>query len=764
MQELEPLQQTAVYVVLGISLLGIVYAFILRSQIMAQDKGTPKMQEIWGVIHAAASAYVGRQLRMGAIAVAIVALVLGASAYLMPPSNVAVAQFGSPEAAKLWLAGGRALACVVGAILAFVISMVGMGVAVESNVRVTAAARKGYKPALQIAYNAASVSGMLTVGLGLLGATLIFWLAGAVSPDLLLGFGVGGALIALLMRVGGGIYAKAADVAADLMRTVEPDMPQNDPRNAAVVADLVGDTVADCAGTSADTFESAELALVAALFLGFVLGDAMRGSIGDQQYDWRFVIFPLLLRAVGLLASIIGNSFVRTDEKRRNAMAAMNRGFYLAAGVAVAGAAGATAFFMRDPQTSVIDWRPLIATLAGVVLVLILGKLTEYFTSTHFKPVKETSKHSQTGPATNILSGLALGMESSAWSILVIAGAAFTPVLLYAGEPAETQVVAILYGIALTGIGMVLLTGNTVSMGSFGPIADNAYRIGEMAGLDKNARNVMEDLDAVGNTTRVVAKGIAAAAALFAVLALYGAFLTYINIPLAQANLPTIPALDIALPEILIGLFIGAAIPFLFASFTLRAVLRAAFQMLSSVRRQFQNAGIEENPDATRTVLVATSSAQKELLSLGLIALLVPLLLGGLLGLAPLGAFLAGMMITTQLMAAFQSNAGGAWDNAKKYIEEGNYGGKHSDAHQSALIGYTVSTPLKDATGPALNPLLKLSTLVALLSAPLLVMSDRGNPVLLGVMLVCGIALIWAIWQTKREMATESIKARISAN
>ncbi|WP_129632044.1 sodium-translocating pyrophosphatase [Candidatus Oscillochloris fontis] len=754
MQELEPLQQTAVYVVLGISLLGIAYAFILRSQILAQDKGTAKMQEVWGFIKSGANAYLSRQFRTIAILIAVLTFVLGASVFVIPPTTEAVERFGTPEAAKMWVALGRAVAFLMGSLFSYTVGFVGMNVAVEGNVRVAAASRKGYNPALQIAYKSGSVTGMLTVGLGLLGGTLIFMVFGIAAPDALLGFGFGGSLIAFFMRVGGGIYTKAADVGADLVGKVEAGIPEDDPRNAAVIADLVGDNVGDCAGMAADVFESFEVTLVSALILGLVLGDAVRGTLGDGQYDLRFIIFPLVLRAIGVVASVIGNSFVRTDEKRRNAMAAMNRGFYVAAGIAVLAGAAATPFFMVDQTTGVVDWRPFLAVLSGVILALVLDKLTEYFTSTHFGPVKETSKQSQTGAATNILSGLALGMESSVWAILVIAGSIFSSVLIYAGEPVATQFTAVLYGVSLTGIGMLLLTGNTISMDSFGPISDNANGIGEMAGLDKNARNVMDDLDAVGNTTKAVTKGIAIGSAVIAAVALYGSFFTDVNKVLVQVGQEAITSINIAAPDVFIGLMIGGAIPFLISALTIRAVSRAAAQIVNEVRRQFRIPGIMEGkvtPDYERAVTISTTAAQKELISLGIIAVIVPILVGFLLGVAPLGGFLAGIILSGQLMAVFQSNAGGAWDNAKKYIEEGNYGGKHSESHKASVVGDTVGDPLKDTAGPALNPMIKVINMVALIIAPIVVTIDRQSPAVLGSMLVCGIALIWAIWQSKRE-------------
>jgi len=758
-------EKGAVLAVLAIAILGIAYAFILRAQILSQDKGTARMQEVWGFIKSGANAYLSRQFRTIIILIVVLTFVLAASVLIVPPSEEAKRVFGSESAATLWVAIGRAIAFLMGSLFSYSVGFVGMNVAVEGNVRVAAAARKSYNDAMRTAYRSGTVTGMLTVGLGLLGGSLIFMVFGIAAPDALLGFGFGGSLIALFMRVGGGIYTKAADVGADLIGKVEAGIPEDDPRNAAVIADLVGDNVGDCAGMAADVFESFEVTIVSALILGLVLGDVARGTLGDGQYDLRFVIFPLILRGIGVIGSVIGNTIVRTDETRRNAMAAMNRGFYLAAIVSVLGFAGVSLFYMVDPNTGLVDWRPFLATVSGILLAIVLDKVTEYFTSTHFSPVKETSKASLTGSATNILSGLALGMESSVWAAVVIALSILSSVIIYSGitDPV-IQFTSILYGVALTGIGMLTLTGNTISMDSFGPISDNANGIGEMAGLDKNARNVMDDLDAVGNTTKAVTKGIAIGSAVIAAVALFGSFLTDTGKVQAQLGQPVLSGINVATPLVFIGLLIGGAVPLLFSSLTIRAVARAAAQIVNEVRRQFKIPGIMEGtktPDYAQAVSISTTAAQKELVSLGLIAVLVPILVGFLLGVEALGGFLAGIILSGQLMAVFQANAGGAWDNAKKYIEEGNFGGKHSEPHKAAVVGDTVGDPLKDTAGPALNPMIKVINLVSLIIAPIIV-SVRLQGIGVGLivaMLICAVALIWAIWQSKREavgLATET--------
>jgi K(+)-stimulated pyrophosphate-energized sodium pump len=764
MQDLTTFESVAIWLVLVISVLGIAYAFWLRSQILVEEKGTERMQEVWGFIKAGANAYLSQQFRTILVLIVVLTFVLAASVIIVPPTREAIERFGSEETATLYVAIGRAIAFLMGSVFSYTVGYVGMNVAVEGNVRVAAASMKGYNPAMRIAYRSGTVTGMLTVGLGLLGGTLIFIVFGIAAPDALLGFGFGGSLIALFMRVGGGIYTKAADVGADLVGKVEAGIPEDDPRNAAVIADLVGDNVGDCAGMAADVFESFEVTIVSALILGLVLGDVSRGVVGDGLYDLRFVIFPLILRGIGVIASLIGNTIVRTDETRRDAMGAMNRGFYLAAAVSTVGFAIITSLYMKDPDSGALDWRPFLATIAGIILAIALDKLTEYFTSWHFSPVREVSRASISSSATNILSGLALGLESSVWAIVVIALSVLSSVLIYANEPAATQFTAILYGVSLTGIGMLTLTGNTISMDSFGPISDNANGIGEMAGLGENARRVMDDLDAVGNTTKAVTKGIAIGSAVIAALALFGSYLTDVGkvqqelIEKGTASIVKLEGINVAAPTVFIGLMIGGAIPFLFSSLTIRAVSRAASQIVAEVRRQFRIPGLMEGevmPDYARAVSISTTAAQKELVSLGLIAVLVPILVGFLLGVEALGGFLAGIILTGQLMAVFQANAGGAWDNAKKYIEDGNFGGKHSEAHKASVVGDTVGDPLKDTAGPALNPMIKVINLVSLIIAPVIVaLRLPDEPLGIGILLgmgVCLVALGWAIWQSKRE-------------
>ena len=753
---LSTFEQTAVWAVLLIAILGLVYAEILRRQILAQDTGTDEMRRYWGYIRDGAQAYLGRQLRTIAILIVVLTVLLFLSVLIIPPSPQSQQVWGT--SATIAVAIGRSLAFLVGASFSYLVGAIGMNVAVQGNIRVAAASRTSYNGAMQTAYRSGTVTGMLCVGLGLLGGTVIFLFYGISAPDALLGFGFGGSLIALFMRVGGGIYTKAADVGADLVGKVEANLPEDDPRNAAVIADLVGDNVGDCAGMAADVFESFEVTIVSALILGIALGSLNVADGG--AFDFRYIIFPLLVRGIGVIASLVGNWFVRTDETRRNAMAAMNRGFYTSAAVATLGFFLVTVFYMTDAQGN-IEWAPFLATFAGIVLAIALDKVTEYFTSTHYAPVRETSRSAQTGAATTILSGLALGYESSVYAILVIAVSILSSVFVFGGEAysatAFTAFVAVLYGVSLTGIGMLTLTGNTISMDAFGPIADNANGIGELAGLDRNARDVMDDLDATGNTTKAITKGIAIGSAVIAAVSLYGAFFTDVRIVQGELGLPLIENIDLANPQVFIGLLIGGSLPFLFSSLTIRSVSRAASLIVNEVRRQLRIPGVMEGtttPDYAQAVGICTTAAQRELITLGVISVVVPIVVGFLLNIEALGGFLAGTILSGQLLAVFMSNAGGAWDNAKKYIEEGHYGGKGSEAHKAGVVGDTVGDPLKDTSGPALNPLLKVINLISLLIAPIVVTvrrNDALNPVLaLGMIALIGL-VAWAVYRSKRE-------------
>jgi K(+)-stimulated pyrophosphate-energized sodium pump len=630
--------------------------------------------------------------------------------------------------------------------------------AVEGNVRVASAARTSFKDALRIAYRTGTITGMLTDGLGLLGGTLIFMMFGKAAPDALLGFGFGGTLIALFMRVGGGIYTKAADVGADLVGKVEQDMPEDDPRNAAVIADLVGDNVGDCAGMAADIFESYEVTIVSALILGVTL-TLITG------YN-EFILFPLLVRGIGVLASIVGTYLVKgQSDDSGNAMQAIFRGFLTSAAISVVLFGVIALIYMPDVPGS--WWRPFLSTAAGVGLAILIDRLTDYFTGTHFRPVKEIRDATSGGPATTILSGLASGYESAVWSVIVIAATIVSAILIYTGLPAEQfvsprfsaefiQFTFVLYGIAMTGIGMLTLTGNNVAMDSFGPISDNANGIGEMAGLEPKARQIMADLDAVGNTTKAITKGIAIGSAVIAAVSLFGSFITDVSLvdPEALAG-----GIRVSSPLVFVGMLLGGALPWMFSSLAIRAVSRAAGQMVDEVRRQFRIPGILEGtvkPDYARAVTISTVAAQRDLINLAILAVITPIVVGLLLQVEALGGFQAGIIVSGMLLAVFMSNTGGAWDNGKKLIEDEERNveantGKGSERHKAAVVGDTVGDPLKDTAGPALNPMIKVVNLVSLIIAPIVVRySERGIVIIIVTLALIGL-LGWAVMRSKRE-------------
>jgi K(+)-stimulated pyrophosphate-energized sodium pump len=657
-----------------------------------------------------------------------------------------------------------------------------MNMAVQGNVRVAAAAvdpKRGYADALRIAYRSGTITGMLTDGLGLFGGTIIFILFGIASPDALLGFGFGGTLLALFMRVGGGIYTKAADVGADLVGKVEAGLPEDDPRNAAVIADLVGDNVGDCAGMAADIFESYEVTIVSGLILGLALATVTGSPI--------WIVFPLVVRGIGVLSSIVSTYLVKS-ESGKDALQAITGGFLKAAIISIVLFGLFTAFYMHEPNINGgnILWQPLASVIVGIALAIIIERVTAYFTDTEHEPVKEIARNTQTGPATTILSGLASGMESSVWAIIVIAGSILASVVIFGLFPITdangVQIVdtftAVLYGVAMTGIGMLTLTGNNVSMDAFGPISDNAQGVAELAGeSDGPGGETLQSLDAVGNTTKAITKGVAIGSAVIAAVALFGSFLTDtrvvqlgLGVPLEKTVFGT--GINIADPVVFIGFLIGGGLIFLFSSLLIRSVNRAAFQMIGVVRKQLRIPGIMEGtktPDYAECVDVSTRAAQRELLPLGVVAVLTPIVVGFLLGATALGGFLAGIILAGQLMAVFMSNAGGAWDNAKKYIEEGHYGGKRSEAHKAAVVGDTVGDPFKDTAGPALNPMIKVVNLVSLLVAPLIVTAaaqstDSSRLVIVVVMLVLLGVVIWAVRRSKRtDPETERMVEAVSA-
>lgn len=758
--DLTSFEVLATWLILGIAFLGLLYALFLRKQILAEDKGTAKMQEVWEAIRQGANAYLTRQLRTILPFIVVLTIALFLSVYIVPPTEFSLEVFaGYSEGTIRMIVGiGRAVAFVMGAGFSLAVGQLGMRMAVEGNVRVAAAARTSFKDALRIAYRAGTITGMLTDGLGLLGGTLIFMIFGKAAPDALLGFGFGGTLVALFMRVGGGIYTKAADVGADLVGKVEHDMPEDDPRNAAVIADLVGDNVGDCAGMAADIFESYEVTIVS----GLILGVTLALITGHNEY----ILYPLLVRGIGVLASIVGTYLVKgQSDDSGNAMQAIFRGFLTSAAISVV-LFGIIAFFYMDTVPGGW-WRPFLSTAVGVALAIVIDRLTDYFTGTHYRPVKEIRDATSGGPATTILSGLASGYESAVWSTIVIAMTIVAAILIYTGIPADQfvstrfspefiQFTFVLYGVAMTGIGMLTLTGNNVAMDSFGPISDNANGIGEMAGLDSKARRIMADLDAVGNTTKAITKGIAIGSAVIAAVSLFGSFITDVSLvdPTALAN-----GIRVSSPMVFVGMLLGAALPWMFSSLAIRAVSRAAGQMVDEVRRQFRIPGILEGtkkPDYARAVTISTIAAQRDLINLAILAVVTPIAVGLLLQVEALGGFQAGIIVSGMLLAVFMSNTGGAWDNGKKLIEDEDRDveantGKGSERHKAAVVGDTVGDPLKDTAGPALNPMIKVVNLVSLIIAPIVVRYSQMSVAVLVVTVLLVALLGWAISRSKRE-------------
>ena len=762
------LEKASLLVVLGIAIAGLLYAWMLVRQVKAADHGTPRMQEIAAAVREGANAYLYAQFKKIGPLIIILTILL----YLTKMNEPAFAL-------------GRAGAFLMGALFSWSVGFVGMRLATTGNLRVAAAARRSYGEAMQLGYRTGTITGMLTDGLGLLGGTLIFLVYGERAYEALLGFGFGGTLLALFMRVGGGIYTKAADVGADLVGKIEKDIPEDDPRNAATIADNVGDNVGDCAGMAADIFESYEVTIVAAMILGL----ASFGHIG--------VIFPLLVRGIGVLGSIISTYTVKAgpNDTSDTALHSVHRGFWIGSLISVVGFVvlglvylkfdaryftdypQALQGFTLNAQGNPVGWyivagadvRPIITCFIGIILAIALNKVTSYFTHTSHAPVQGLARSCQTGHATNIIEGFAVGYESTVAAVIVIAVAIFLSVICYSG----TSPVFVAYGVAMTGIGMLTLTGNTISMDVFGPVADNANGIGEM-GYDraemgeenyKRARQILADLDAVGNTTKAETKGIAIGSAVIAAVSLFASFIAVIAVGSEDKIVEMTSAqyfteagkLTIADPMVFIGFLLGGAVPFLFSSMLIRAVGRAAFYIVKECRVQFRDKEIwagTKKPNYGKVVNICTNTAQKELVGPGFLAILAPLLVGFLLGPYALGGFLAGMILVGQLLAVFMANAGGAWDNAKKMIEDGVYGGKGSDAHKAAVTGDTVGDPLKDTAGPAVNPLVKVMNMVSVLALTLVLNNNVRTdnwPVGLGIAAVCLAAIIWAVWQSKRE-------------
>jgi len=707
-------ESLALWSVLGVAIAALVYAMLLARQILREDSGSGRMREVWGSILKGANAYLKTQFKSIVLFIVVLTFVLYLTSALVGGS--------------FQIAVGRAGAFLMGSIFSASVGYLGMNMAVRGNVRVASAARRSFRDALRIAYRSGTITGMLTDGLGLLGGTVIFMIYLRSAPEVLLGFGFGGTLLALFMRVGGGIYTKAADVGADLVGKVEKNIPEDDPRNAAVVADLVGDNVGDCAGMAADIFESYEVTIVACMILGLAI----------TPFDIKWIIFPLLARGIGVVSTIIGTYAVSLWPDRLtkgDAFRAMDLSYDLSAAISIASFFILAGFYVHD-------YRVFLATAAGVLLAIGFNKITDHFTNPRKRPVDRLAKASQTGAATEILEGLALGFETTVWALLIIAITIVASVLFFAGS----SIIFAIYGVALAGIGMLTLTGNNVSMDTYGPIVDNANGIGEMAGLEPEARRIMADLDAAGNTTKAVTKAIAIASAVLAAVSLFGAYTETTGLQRLGLN--------IADPLVFVGLLVGGALPFLFSSISIRAVGRAASLIVREVRSQFKIPGVIEgkvSPDYAKVVTICTSAAQRELFSLALLAILTPIAIGFLLKEAALGGFLAGIIVTGQLLAVFMANSGGAWDNAKKKIEDGFYGGKGSEEHKASVTCDTVGDPLKDTSGPALNPMIKVINLISLLFAPM-ILQFKDQPLITGIFSVTLVAIVGiVVWYSKRE-------------
>ncbi len=718
-----------VVLILLTSLVALGFAAVFAREVLAAGQGTPKMREIAKAVQEGAAAYLSRQFRTLAVFAGIVFLLL----FLIPADSTGVRV-------------GRSVFFLVGAGFSALVGFIGMTLATRTNLRVANAANEsGTKKALRLAFRAGGVVGMFTIGLGLLGASIVLLAYNDDAPRVLEGFAFGGALLAMFMRVGGGIFTKAADVGADLVGKVEQGIPEDDPRNAATIADNVGDNVGDCAGMAADLFESYAVTLVAALILGQV-------AFGSQG-----LVFPLIVPAIGVLTALVGIYGTSPRDSDRNGMAAINRGFFLSAVVSAILVAVAAYTYLpstfdgldfpagvnppnldQDPRLIAIG-----AVVIGIVLASLIQVLTGYFTETNRKPVREIGKSSLTGPATVILAGISVGLESAVYSALLIGGAVYAAFLLGGGST-----VVALFAVALAGTGLLTTVGVIVAMDTFGPISDNAQGIAEMSGeVTAEGALVLTSLDAVGNTTKAITKGIAIATAVLAATALFGSFRTEVERALVEAGRQASDfSLSIEKPNLLFGLIIGAAVVFLFSGLAINAVSRAAGRVVFEVREQFRTKpGImdyTEKPDYARVVDICTRDSLRELATPGLLAVLSPIAVGFALGYQPLGAFLAGAIAAGVLMAVFLSNSGGAWDNAKKLVEDGTHGGKGSPAHEATIIGDTVGDPFKDTAGPALNPLLKVMNLVALLIAPTVVKYGIGVDADLGIRaVIAGLAI-----------------------
>jgi K(+)-stimulated pyrophosphate-energized sodium pump len=734
---------------LVVSLAALAFAGYLVRAVLAADQGTTSMRDISRAVQEGASAYLARQFKT----LAIFAVIVFALLLVLP---VADGDWGTRA--------GRAVFFLIGASFSAIVGFVGMTLATRANVRVAAAARGGgYRPAFRIAYRAGGVCGMFTVGLGLFGAALALLLFNDTAPVVLEGFGFGGALLAMFMRVGGGIFTKAADVGADLVGKVEAGIPEDDPRNAATIADNVGDNVGDCAGMAADLFESYAVTLVAALILG-------KAAFGDSG-----LAFPLIVPAIGVLTAMVGIFAVAPRRTDRSGMSAINRGFFISAVISLALVALAVYAYLPSTYAgldgvgdqSILDKGgdprilALVAVAIGIVLAALIQQLTGYFTETTRRPVRDIGKTSLTGPATVVLAGISVGLESAVYTALLIGLGVYGAFLL-----GGTSIMLALFAVALAGTGLLTTVGVIVAMDTFGPVSDNAQGIAEMSGdVEGAGAQVLTDLDAVGNTTKAITKGIAIATAVLAAAALFGSYRDAIvtaandvGEKVSGADAPMNLMMDISQPNNLVGLIAGAAVVFLFSGLAINAVSRSAGAVVYEVRRQFrEKPGImdySEKPEYGRVVDICTKDALRELATPGLLAVMAPIAIGFTLGVGALGAYLAGAIGTGTLMAVFLANSGGAWDNAKKLVEDGHHGGKGSEAHAATVIGDTVGDPFKDTAGPAINPLLKVMNLVALLIAPAVVQFSYGDDKSVGLRVTIAVlsiaVIVGAVYVSKR--------------
>ncbi|MFI5955580.1 sodium-translocating pyrophosphatase [Cryptosporangium sp. NPDC051539] len=737
---------TYVVIAAAIALLALGVAAALVRVVLSAGQGTAKMQEIAAAVQEGASAYLTRQFKTLGIFVVVAVILL----FVLPVP-------GDEMSVRI----GRSVFFIVGAVFSAFIGYVGMWLATRANVRVAAAAREsdGAPTAMRIAFRTGGVVGFFTVGLGLLGAAIVVLTYQGDAPTVLEGFGFGAALLAMFMRVGGGIFTKAADVGADLVGKVEQGIPEDDPRNAATIADNVGDNVGDCAGMAADLFESYAVTLVASLILGKVV------------FGGEGLVFPLIVPAIGVVTAIIGVFITRLRASDKNGMTAINRAFFISALISAVlcsiaafaylpssfsdfdGVSDTIANHSGDPRILAV-----VAVLIGIVLAAAIQLLTGYFTAVGSRPVRDIGKTALTGPATVVLSGITVGLESAVYTGLVISAAVFGAYLLGGGVT-----VISLFAVALAGTGLLTTVGVIVAMDTFGPISDNAQGIAEMSGdIDEKGARTLTDLDAVGNTTKAITKGIAIATAVLAATALFGSFTDAVQTAAADAKGKVTDefagVLNVADPKNLVGLIIGASVVFLFSGLAINAVTRAAGAIVFEVRRQFREIpGIMEGtgkPEYGKVVDICTKDSLRELATPGLLAVLAPIAVGFGLGVGPLGAYLAGAIATGTLMAVFLANSGGAWDNAKKMVEDGAFGGKGSSAHDATVIGDTVGDPFKDTAGPAINPLIKVMNLVSLIIAPAVVALSTGVDANVGVRvtiaLVATLVIVAAVVVSRR--------------